>query len=184
MDDTSDMMDILDRLDEGVIGVDEALDQISHSDSAHTFDPYRPPLPKRRWIWWVLPLMAGMACVLAGIGLTTIGGWWWLLAAPLLIIGTVMTIYGFAAIDAPWIYLDIETGEADWPQRIRFAIPLPLSMIHWVLRISGSRLSSLKPDEIERLVKALSSDLTAANPIQIDVQDEDSEERIRIYIGY
>ncbi len=184
MDDSSDMMEILDRLDEGEIGVDEALEQISDSEPADAFKPNRPPLPKRRWVWWVLPLVVGMVCVLAGIGLTTLGGWWWLLAIPMLIVGTVLTIYGFAAVDAPWIYLDVETGETDWPQRIRFAIPLPLSMIHWVLRISGSRASALKPEEIERLVEAISSDLTEANPIQIDVHDEDSDERITVFIGY
>jgi len=83
-----------------------------------------------------------------------------------------------------WIYLDIETGETDWPQRIRLAIPLPLSMVQWVLRISSSRSRALKPEEVEHLVEALTDELTAENPIQIDVQDEDSEERIMIFVGY
>ncbi len=80
-----------------------------------------------------------------------------------------------------WFYLNVEEAGGT---RIRFALPLPLSFVDWIVRISRPFMPRrLAPylDTAATFVKAM-RDNPDSEPIMINV-DEGTGEKVQIYIG-
>jgi hypothetical protein len=185
--------DVLNRLESGEINVDEAIRRIEQSEE-HQISQESSPVPNSisqdddlpsTWkSWWYVLFGFGLASVAAGGWLGTVGGWWWLCAAPSLFFGLLITTLAIASFNSPWLHVRIDTGHDSWPRRIAFGLPIPFRFASWFLRVWGPKMEGLDHTAIDELILALEGNLSADNPIFIDVHEEDdSGERIRVYLG-
>jgi hypothetical protein len=112
-----------------------------------------------------------------------VGGWWWLLAAPMLLAGGTILILLLASLGSPWVHVRVDTGQKSWPRRIAISLPLPLRISAWGLRTFGVYIPGLENTSLDELLVELEGSLSKGHPIQIEVEEGDSGERIQVYLG-
>lgn len=178
---------ILEALDSGDISAGEALKQLQADELAPAATDRKPQgaegTPAWRRYGWIVLFDVGLVLTAAGIGLATLAGWWWLLAAPLLLIGVIVGGLGLASFRSPWLHVQIENGDSDWPKRLQFALPLPLRPSAWLLRNFGQYVPKFNQTGLDELLIAMSGEISVEDPIVIDVHEGDSGERVRVYFG-
>lgn len=144
--------------------------------------------PKGMALWralWMIPLWLG-------VGLTVLSAYWmylgwqaagpgwgfWLSFLPL-VIGLGLTVLGWELTRAPWLHLRVQQKPGGRPAVILISIPLPVRLISWVMHRFGRHIpDKVKGQDIEEILGSVS----ANNPLQIHVDDEDGE-KVDIYIG-
>ena len=183
MNDDQNSMEILDQLDAGQIDASEAARRLSEEGVQPMQKAEVPNLPKRWRNWWVIPFSIGFAIGVTGWGLSQLGGWWWVCAGPLMVIGAITMILSATTYQSPWVHIRVKTGEDKWPRRIAISLPLPLGLIARILRWRGLFHGSLDETAIDDLILALEGNLSADEPIYIEVDAGESGERIKIYLG-
>jgi hypothetical protein len=182
MSDAYNSMGILDRLEAGEI------DAATAADLLEGVRPARPEEPaedfSNSWrTWWLIPFAVALAVLAGGIALGQVGGWWWLLAAPMLLVAGVVVLLLIASIGSPWVHVRVDTGQENWPRRISISLPLPLRVSAWGLRIFGVYVPGLDNTALDELLLALEGNINASHPIQIEVDEGESGEHIRVYLG-
>jgi hypothetical protein len=179
---------ILNQLESGEINAGEALRRLEgDADVAQARPPgaFVPEAPSPAWrrFGWVLLFDIGLVVAAVGTWLATLGGWWWLLAAPLLTIGLVIGGLGLVSFRSPWVFIQIESGEDEWPRHFELGLPMPLRPAAWLLRRFGQYVEGLDRSGLDELLIALSGELDADSPIVIDVHEGEQGERVRVYFG-
>lgn len=178
---------ILDALDSGDISAGEALRRLEGDEAGvaePSLEPAAPPRPPawRRYGWIVL-FDVGLVLTAAGIGLAAAGGWWWLLAAPLLLVGITIGGLGLGSIRSPWVHIQVDSDEDGGSRRFQIGLPLPLRPTAWLLRTFGRYVDRFDQTGLDELLMAMSGQVSADNPVVIDVHEDDSGERVRVYFG-
>jgi len=183
MNDDLNSMEILDQLDAGQIDASEAARRLSE-EGVQPKQQAEVPKPPNRWrYWWMIPFSIGFAIIVAGWGLSQLGGWWWACAGPLLVIGASAMIFSLATLQSPWVHIRVKTGEDKWPRRIAISLPLPLGLTARILRWRGLSYGGLDETAIDDLILALEGNLSADEPIYIEVDEGESGEQIEIFLG-
>jgi hypothetical protein len=178
---------ILEALDSGDISAGEALRQLESDEAPPTASDQtaasapRPPAWRR--YGWIVLFDVGLVLTAAGIGLALLGGWWWLLAGPLLLVGVTIGALGLASFRSPWIHIQVDSDEPDGPRRLQFGLPLPLRPTAWLLRNFGHYVDRFDQSGLDDLLIAMSGQVSVDNPLLIDVHEDDSGERVRVYFG-
>jgi hypothetical protein len=175
-------MGILNKLEAGEIDAATAADLLEGIEPA-AVENTPADYSDRRRIWWLIPFALAMAVVAGGIAIGQVGGWWWLLAAPMLLVGGIVLVLLIASIGSPWVHVRVDTGQVSWPRRIAISLPLPLRVSAWVLQTFGVHIPGLDNTSLDELLVALEGSLTAGQPLQIDVDEGGSGERIQVYLG-
>lgn len=182
--------DILRQLETGEIDVEEAVRRLEEDESPP------PPIgqdpsdrsgfePPRHWQhWWLIPLMAGLVMLVGGYWLGTLGGGWWICAAPTLLIGLIVVTLAAISTSAPWVHVRVRGHEAGTGSNVRVSLPLPLGLTGFVLRRFG-HLASDKLDKtmVDEILVALEGNLKGGDPIFIEVDDDESGEKVEVYLG-
>lgn len=147
-----------------------------------------PPELSRYRRFWLIPFLIAIGSILlSGMGLfllyqsenpAFLGFFflWPIFLAALLSAGVLIL-----AQRSTWLYVNVEEQSG---ARIRFAFPLPLSLVNWAVRIARSFLPA---DQFMHLETAASLANVMQNspdrePIYINV-DDNSGDRVQIYIG-
>ncbi len=150
-----------------------------------------PLLPDMsRWRnWWMVPLGVGLSFVILG-GLLmywayTAGGFtfWFACATTPFVFGVVVAALAAASRNTRWLHVRVNTGQAEWPQRIAISFPLPIRVTAWLLRTFGRFLPKLKDTGVDELILALAEDTSPDNPLFVDVHEGEGGERVQVYIG-
>ncbi len=183
MNDDCKSMEILDQLYAGQIDASEAARRLSEEDVQPIQKAEAPDLPRRWRHWWVIPFSIGFAIGVTGWGLSQLGGWWWVCAGPLQVLGAVAMILSVATHRSPWVHVRVKTGEDKWPRRIAISLPLPLGLTARILRWRGLFKGGMDKTAIDDLILALEGNLSADEPIYIEVDEGESGERIEVYLG-
>lgn len=185
--------DILDQLEAGDVDVGEAirlLEGAAPGEAESTTPPDEgrvSPFSKAsgKWrSWWLLIPALGFAFTAFGGWLGSIGGWWWLCAAPSLVVGILFLLLALLTQKAPWLHVRIDTGQESWPRHVAFSLPVPIRLASWGLRRWGQYASGLDATAVDELLLSLEGNITADNPIHIEVdQNEETGERIQVFLG-
>jgi hypothetical protein len=207
---TPERITILEMIEEGIISPDEGLrllraiegdsaeaqnEAIQKVDIAHEgledkTPPRIEPEEIEKWRrWWMIPLWVG-------VGITTLGGilMYWAWAAngfgfwfacawfPFLLgVGAMAVAWG--SRKARWLHLRVQQKPGQRPERIAISFPIPLGLTAWFLRNFGGLIPNLDATGIDELVLALRDSATTEEPLYIEVDEEDSGERVQIFIG-
>jgi len=185
--DDQDRERILDALDSGDISAGEALKRLEADELAPIAVGQDLGAPEKAPAWrrygWIVLFDIGLVLTAGGIGLASLAGWWWLLAAPLLLLGLVIGGLGLASIRSPWLHVQIDNNDGEWPKRLQFALPLPLRPTAWLVRTFGQYVPQFNQTGLDELLIAMSGELSVDDPIVIDVHEGDGGERVRVYFG-
>jgi hypothetical protein len=181
MEKDTNAMTVLQKLESGEIDADQALQMISETNEATSSDTSPPE--RQWWTWWIVPFSLGMAAAAVGYGLSQLGGAWWICAGPLLVLGGSIMLLALLTIESPWAHIRVQTGQASWPRRITISVPLPLRFTAQVLRWVSPRIEELDSTMIDELIIALEETVSKDQPIIIEVDENGSGERVRVFLG-
>jgi hypothetical protein len=139
--------------------------------------------------WWMFPLGVGIAIVVFG-GLLmywayTAGGFsvWFACGTLPFILGVAVMALAAASRTSRWIHVRVNTGQAEWPQRIAISFPLPIRVAAWFLKTFGQFIPKLKDTGVDELILALEETTSPDNPLFVDVHEGEGGERVQVYIG-
>ena len=187
MDNENDRSDILNALDRGDIDAEEAIRQLEGDPQAAS-EPARPLSDEFRipriWTYlWLIPVILGFIGLVGGYGLAIKGGWWWLLAGPVLLAGALSFLLGLASIESPWVHIRVKSDELGSVSEFGLSLPLPLQPVSWFLKVFGSYIPGLERTALDELLVAMEVARTSDGPFFVDVREEESGERVRVYLG-
>jgi hypothetical protein len=193
-DRNAERMSILNMVESGQISTEEALQLLEALNQPEATGETRsdewetsPTDAPQSGDWWIYPTAAGAVVMAVGAPLLALGitgrapillalfcGW-----TPFLIGLATLTI-GVWSRGARWLYLRIENVAAS-RRTIAFGFPLPLTLSAWIMRIIRPLVPQISDVPVEEMILALRD--TDGEPIYIDVQDDDDDEHVRIFIG-
>jgi len=137
-------------------------------------------------IVWQVVFWSGVALLIIGGLLVTavyawgIPGYWLAWGGVFLGLGLLVTPLGWWLQRARWLSLRVQ--EPDGP-RISFALPLPLGLMAWALRIARPFAPQLADTGVDELVLALKDEWRDGQPLVIDVKEGEQGEKVQIYLG-
>ena len=165
--------------------------EYSRSQEPVTSSRPQPSIPPEAAKWrrfWMIPLWVG-------VGITVLGGYWmyraqvnasvgWFICASMpFILGVLVLALAWQSRTAPWLHLRVQQKEGERPQRIAFSFPIPVRPTAWFLRTFGHRIQGLKETSVDEVILALGTATSPDNPLYIQVDEGDDEEKVEIYIG-
>ena len=197
-------LSILELVEQGRIGVDEAVRRLKALDSDGSAGPEGPVMPTgidppmpghaafRRGvpervsaIVWQATFGAGVA-VLAGGGFL-LGrfysgaadrglGWGWLLFA----IGVLSTMLGWWLRRARWLAIRLRNRDGE---EVHLALPVPLGLAAWVLQVGGHFVPHLEQGEAEALAMAIRTEFGDDGVFSVMVNEDEGGDDLELTIG-
>ncbi len=140
----------------------------------------------RRW-WWI-PLAIGIGITIISALLMFLayqksgfGFWFACLWFPLLF-GILVLSLAAASRTARWLHVRVHQAPGERPQVIAISLPIPLRLTAWVLRVFKHRIPGMDNVNLDEAVLALRK-VTPEEPIYVKVDEDDSGEKVEVYIG-
>ena len=140
--------------------------------------------------FWYIPLAIGVV-ITAISGLLVYAGnqaawhWFWMTCVwvPLLM-GISIVVFAAMSRTAHWLHVRVDTGEDEWPRKIKISLPLPLGMTAMFLRIFGKRIPGISdvPIPLDEAVSALRGSVSRDDPFYVQVDEADGT-KVEVYIG-
>ena len=147
------------------------------------------PDPAAHWRrFWIYPLLAGGCLLIAGaivIGLLSAVGaarGWLLCGWMPMMLGSLLGILAWWSRSSTWLHLRIREG-GDGRRNMAISFPLPLTLAAWALRVAEPFVPQLRDTGVDDLIIALRHSSAEGQPLVVDVQDDESGDRVEIYIG-
>jgi hypothetical protein len=151
--------------------------------------PQNPRPDFGRWqSWWQIPFWIGLGITLLGSGLmywaytTTRLSFWFFCASMPFAFGVLVLALAAATRTAKWIHVRVKTGEKR-PKHIAISLPLPIGLTAWFFRAFGPFIPKLRHTGVDELILALGESATPENPLYVEVDEGDGEEKVQVYIG-
>lgn len=139
--------------------------------------------------FWIVPLLLGVILTIfsstwlyqnyqsSGLGFK-----FWLTWIPFLI-GVFLIYFGWILQKSRWIHVNIKQPKGQSPQRIFIALPLPIQLLGFFLKIFKGKIpSNVSNLNIDELLQNIDQQIKKDEPLYIDVNDEDGT-KVEIYIG-
>lgn len=180
MDDRQ-VSDLLRRLEQGQVGVDDVLEALEGDQPAPppSRDHSMTVSSAERW-WWLALAIPALAMMLLGAWLVSLQGWWLLPAILLLLAGGLLFAVGVMSANSPWIRLRVNASRSSAGRSIVVHLPLPLRSVGWLARLLGKNSSILEDTALDELIDALAQEGRSGPTLGIDVERSDGGERIRV----
>jgi hypothetical protein len=174
-------MEILDQLEKGDIGVDEAVRRLGGDGEAAARGAGR----SAGWMewWWLLPFGVGLGLTALGGWLASVGGAWWLVAVPALLVGIPLMTLAAASRGSPWVYLRYLDRRRGRGTRLFLGLPIPVGLAAGILRIAGPWIRGLDATAVDEFLQALDGSLSRDRPLVVEVSESDEGERLVVSFG-
>ncbi|MGD1992625.1 MAG: hypothetical protein PVI59_05465 [Anaerolineae bacterium] len=184
---------ILERVESGEISVEEAvrrLEMVAEPEATSTppsppesVPVVRPGLVQIVWqavFWSGVVILVGGALLLTGVYAWGVASGWLACAWPLLAFGVLVLVTGWWMRTARWFSLRVREEDGS---KIALALPLPLGPAAWLLRIARPFVPQLRETGVDQVIEALQEELEDGQPVVIDVDDQESGDRVQVYFG-
>jgi len=152
--------------------------------------PATLPDDARKWKrWWMVPVWIGVGITVFGglfmyLALQSSGiGFWFVCASTPFILGLLVIVLGWGSRNAPWLHLRVQQPPGEKPERIAFSMPLPIRPAAWFVRTFGRWIPSMKEYSIDEMILAVGDKTSPENPLYIVVDEDETGEKVEIYIG-
>jgi hypothetical protein len=188
---------VLGMLESGQITAQEALQLLDALDATDplpdTSQSSAPPLDLPETAHWWRPIaLAGLVIMAIGAPLMTLGligqtALFWAISCGWLpfFVGLAILTLGAWSHSARWLHLRIvHTGEGH--RSFTLSLPLPLTLTAWVLKLIRPFVPQLQETGIDEVVLAAQEELKEGAddcPVYLNVQDDQGDEQILLYIG-
>ena len=182
-------LQILELIEQGEISVEEGARRLEALAGAPEIveaaaAPHGPEAPPRpawvRWLWQVVFWPAVLLLVLGGLAVTKATSGWLVLGGLLLALGVLGVLAGWWMQRARWLYVHVR--QPDGPN-ILIAMPLPLRLVGWLLRIARPFVPQLKETGVDEVLLALHEELKDGRPFTVEVNEGQNGEQVRVYFG-
>ena len=186
---------ILKRVETGEISTEDALQLIDPlNETEQTYDrqveqeaEIAPANLPSQESWWLVPTAAGAVVMAIGtplvaLGLTRRVSVFWSLCCGWLpfLAGLAFLAIGVWSRSARWLHLRIKNARSG-RTTIALSFPLPLTLAAWIMRVVRPFVPQLNEIAVEEMVYALRD--SNDQPITLEVQDDNDDEQVFIYIG-
>jgi hypothetical protein len=186
-------MHILERIEAGEISAQEGIQQIETLAASTGKQPGLPDTATdsvsesgmRRWLWHAV-LWPGVACtvggslLIAGVYAWGLAPGWQIVGVLLLVLGVLGTVVASWMQRAHWLSLRIREREG---KGITLAIPLPLNLAAWALRVASPIVPHLRETGVDELILSMSEELQKGQPLVVEVNDEGEGEQVLVRLG-
>jgi len=187
-------LQILQLIERGEISVEEGARRLEALAGASELAeaaaaPPAPEAPARpawvRWLWQVVFWPAVLLLALGGLAVTAVYAWeaargWLVVGGLLMALGVLGILVGWWMQRARWLYVHVR--QAHGPN-ILIAMPLPLRLVGWLLRIARPFVPQLKETGVDELLLALHEELKDGRPFTVEVNEGQDGEQVRVYFG-
>jgi len=187
-------LQILQLIEQGEISVEEGARRLEALAGASELAeaaaaPPAPEAPARpawvRWLWQVVFWPAVLLLALGGLAVTAVYAWeaargWLVVGGLLMALGVLGILVGWWMQRARWLYVHVR--QAHGPN-ILIAMPLPLRLVGWLLRIARPFVPQLKETGVDELLLALHEELKDGRPFTVEVNEGQDGEQVRVYFG-
>lgn len=160
------------------------------SAPAASASPAALPADARKWQrWWMIPVWIGVAITVFGglfmyLAMRSSGiGFWFVCASLPFILGLLVIVLAWGSRNAPWLHLRVQQPPGEKPEKIAFSMPLPVRPAAWFLRTFGRWIPTLKEHNLDEVILAVGDKTSPDNPLYIVVDEEETGEKVEIYIG-
>lgn len=184
---------ILEQVETGEISVEEAVRQLEMvaepvvipgpSTPPEDVPTVHPGLIQIVWqavFWSGVVILVGGALLLTGVYAWSVASGWLACAWPLFALGVLVVVLGWWMRTARWFSLRVREEEGT---KITLALPLPLGPAAWLLRIARPFVPQLRETGLDEVLKALQQELEEGQPVIIDVDDQESGDRVQVFLG-
>ena len=190
-------LQILKMIGAGEISVEEGLRRLGalgqeeepetadapESASAPAGPIVRPALVRVVWqaVFWsgVALLVTGGLLVIAVYAWGVASGWL-ICGWPLLALGVPAVVLGWWLQGARWFSLRVREHGG---RRLAFALPLPLGLVAWMLRLARPFVPQLKETGVDELLLAMQEELRDGRPFVVEVDGGEDGEQVQVYFG-
>lgn len=198
-------LEILRKVENGTIGIEEGADLIAGLESeeegqtpADASIPVSPAAPLQKHetsgCWkaaWSMVLVGG--AVLSGFsafwmykGFEKSGfGWgFWLSWLPMLI-GIAFMLLGWALMESPWMHVRVHNTDQNKTKGIFvFSMPVPFNIARWVMNNFGQYMpDEVKSEEVLEILDQAESSIRRGEPFQVQVDADKDGAKVDVFIN-
>jgi len=137
-----------------------------------------------------IPLWSGVIItIISAWGMFTVQqnaglNFWFFCLTMLFFFGILLITLGAGTNTSRWLYVNVDRSyQNEWPKIITIALPLPLGLVSWFLKNFGMHINGLNQTQIDEALMAISLAKNITEPLIIKVDDNDSGDRVQVYIG-
>ena len=199
-------LEILQRVADGTLSVEEGSDLIGILEGAAAVepmtvdyespppaDPYQgEPPPRVSGCWkaaWSMILVGGAVLtafsaywVYQGYQKSGLGWSFWLSWIPF-IIGFFIMLLGWILMESPWLHVRVNSKGEGKSTRINLTMPLPLKVASWAFRNFGHYMPpEIREKGVGEMIDEVERALKNGQPFQVEVDDEEDGDQVSIYI--
>ncbi|MGD1995134.1 MAG: hypothetical protein PVH62_00020 [Anaerolineae bacterium] len=182
---------ILELIDAGEISVEEGarrLEALGEAAEASEEDLPAAPVGPPGWVgavqqavfWTGGALLIGGALLVGGVYAWGIASGWLICGWPLFTVGVLVVALAGWMPRAHWLYLNVRQEDGS---RVRLALPLPLRVLGWMLRIARPFVPQLEETGADEVIEALREELRAGRPVTVEVDEGEDGERVQVYFS-
>lgn len=142
---------------------------------------------QERWAtFWIYPLLVGSGVVILGSLVMVLtyaahaARFWRMCCGWLpLTVGAVIVLLAWWSRRAKWLHVRVREQDG---RKVAISLPLPLTLVAWVLRIVQPFVPKLRDTGVDDLIIAL-RDSPPGQPLSVDVEDGEDGEQVQVYFG-
>jgi hypothetical protein len=182
---------ILELIERGEISVEEGVRRLealageagapgAPAAPATTVRPIMVRAISQAVLWAGVIMIVGASLLVAAVYTWGIATGWLVCGWPLLALGVVVVALGWWLHRARWFSLRVRE---EGGRLISLALPLPLDLVAWVLRIARSFVPWLRETGIDELIAAMQEELRSGHPFTVEVEEGTNGERVQVFFG-